>query len=187
MPRRRRHPPLPPTKMTTTSATTTTTTSTTRTGAAPCRHRPRGRSWTSSSRPASGLTIFLVDQIATCCLSRGSACTLGLLGTIVLSYLLTGLSRRCLLHLLSLILVSYLLDDIVPKSLPAPVINSYSGRTVVVTGANAGIGYEASRWLAVDYGARMIMGCRCRSTKGKCDGAAAKEGGKGQAGDRRDP
>jgi hypothetical protein len=98
---------------------------------------------------------------------------LGLLGTIVLSYSLTGLSRRCLLHLLSLILVSYLLDDIVPKSLPAPVINSYSGRTVVVTGANAGIGYEASRWLAVDYGARMIMGCRCRSTKGKCDGAAA--------------
>ena len=43
----------------------------------------------------------------------------------------------------------------------------------MVTGANAGIGYEASRWLAVDYGARMIMGCRCRSTKGKCDGAAA--------------
>jgi len=40
----------------------------------------------------------------------------------------------------------------------------------VVTGANAGIGYEASRRLAVDYGARVIMGCR---SKGKCDGAAA--------------
>jgi hypothetical protein len=50
---------------------------------------------------ALGLAIFLVDQIVTCCLSRGSACTSGLLGTIVLSYSLAGLSRRCLLHLLT--------------------------------------------------------------------------------------
>ncbi len=41
----------------------------------------------------------------------------------------------------------------------------------MVTGANAGIGDEASHWLAVDYGARMIMGCQ--STKGKRNGAAA--------------
>jgi NAD(P)-dependent dehydrogenase (short-subunit alcohol dehydrogenase family) len=63
---------------------------------------------------------------------------------------------------------------------------------VTVTGGNAGIGYEASRRLAVYYGVRMIMGCRCRSTKGKCDGAAAiinaelkkeaKESGWGSAG-----
>ncbi len=90
---------------------------------------------------ALGLAIFRVDQIATCCLSRGSACTSGLLGTIVLSHSLADLPRsRCLLHLLSLILVSYLLDHTVPKSLPAPDVDYYSGRTVVVTGANAGIG-----------------------------------------------
>jgi len=39
-----------------------------------------------------GLTIFLVDQMATCCLARWSALTLGLLGMIVLSYSLVGLS-----------------------------------------------------------------------------------------------
>jgi NAD(P)-dependent dehydrogenase (short-subunit alcohol dehydrogenase family) len=115
--------------------------------------------------------FFRIAEIFACCLDHGSACVSALLGTIVLSRssLGRGLRSRCLLHVFSLILGAHVLDRVVPASLPTPS-QLPPGRTVVVTGANAGIGYETSRRLAVDYGARVIMGCRSR---GRCDEAAA--------------
>ena len=44
------------------------------------------------------------------------------------------------------------------------------GRTVLITGANSGIGFEAARALA-EHGASVVLGCRNR---GKADEAAAK-------------
>jgi hypothetical protein len=66
--------------------------------------------------------------------SLGRNCASGLLGTIILLYLLWDLIHsRCLLHLLLLILIVYLLDHIVSKSLPASDVDYFSGRTVVIT------------------------------------------------------
>lgn len=56
----------------------------------------------------------------------------------------------------------------IPKPLPVPN-ESYAGKTVVVTGANSGVGYETARQLAVLYGMNVILGCRSKS---KCDAAA---------------
>ncbi|KAL7547108.1 hypothetical protein ACHAWF_010440 [Thalassiosira exigua] len=69
----------------------------------------------------------------------------------------------------SVVALIYLLDHRMPRPLPPADGRVGKGPTVVVTGANAGVGYEASRRLAVDYGADVILGCR--STK-RCDDAA---------------
>lgn len=58
------------------------------------------------------------------------------------------------------------------------------GKTVVITGANSGVGFETARQLAVTYGVNVVLGCR---SKLKCDAAAktindevalSKKGGK---------
>eukprot|EP00571_Detonula_confervacea_P006914 CAMPEP_0172317922 /NCGR_PEP_ID=MMETSP1058-20130122/33295_1 /TAXON_ID=83371 /ORGANISM="Detonula confervacea, Strain CCMP 353" /LENGTH=347 /DNA_ID=CAMNT_0013032609 /DNA_START=367 /DNA_END=1410 /DNA_ORIENTATION=- len=62
----------------------------------------------------------------------------------------------------------YMIDSYIPK--PLPVANeSHSAKTVVITGANSGVGYETSSQLAVKYGVQVIMGCR---SEVKCANAA---------------
>ena len=45
------------------------------------------------------------------------------------------------------------------KSFTEDSVPDQSGRTILVTGANTGIGYEAARVLA-ERGARVLIGCR---------------------------
>lgn len=62
----------------------------------------------------------------------------------------------------------YIIDSYVTK--PLPFANGTHGnRTVVITGANSGVGYETARQLAITYGMTVIMGCRSMS---KCKNAA---------------
>ena len=49
-------------------------------------------------------------------------------------------------------------------------IGDQTGRTILITGANSGIGYEAARALA-QHGAHVVLGCR---TPNKADDAAAR-------------
>ena len=49
-------------------------------------------------------------------------------------------------------------------------IGDQTGRTILITGANSGIGYEAARALA-QHGAHVVLGCRTRS---KADDAVAR-------------
>ncbi len=86
----------------------------------------------------------------------------------------TGRRSRYIYHVLSLMTIVYCLDHILPRSLPPPIAvgerNDGGNKIVVVTGANAGIGYETSRRLALDYGTTVIMGCRSKS---RCDVASS--------------
>lgn len=49
-------------------------------------------------------------------------------------------------------------------------IGDQTGRTILITGANSGIGYQAARALA-QHGAHVVLGCRTRS---KADEAVAR-------------
>jgi len=64
--------------------------------------------------------------------------------------------------------IIYLVDHHIPKPLPDPNKNNAS-KTVVITGANSGVGFETAKQLAVDYGMNVVLGCRSKS---KCDAAA---------------
>ncbi|KAG6843481.1 hypothetical protein H0H93_000855 [Arthromyces matolae] len=56
-------------------------------------------------------------------------------------------------------------------TLPPAEVVDLSGKTVMVVGANAGIGFEASRHFARMNPARLILACRSKSK-----GEAAVEG-----------
>lgn len=60
------------------------------------------------------------------------------------------------------------------KGFTAKDVPDQSGRCFVITGANAGLGYEASRVLAAK-GAKVIMACRSRA---KAEAASRRIGGK---------
>ncbi|KAL3779017.1 hypothetical protein HJC23_011456 [Cyclotella cryptica] len=81
---------------------------------------------------------------------------------------LLGRASRRIFHFISLFGIVYLVDHHIPKPLPAPDA-SFAGKTVVITGANSGVGFETARQLAVDYGMNVVLGCR---SKAKCDAAA---------------
>ena len=83
-----------------------------------------------------------------------------------------------LVHVAFLITMVYALDVYFVKPLPA-VKKSHATKTVFITGANSGVGFETARQLVVDYGMNVVMGCRSPS---KCAAAVntinseAKEG-----------
>lgn len=77
-------------------------------------------------------------------------------------------SSKQALHVLTLLGAIYVLGCYVPR--PLPVADpSHVLKTVVITGANSGVGFETARQLAVDYGVKVALGCR---SKTKCDTAA---------------
>ena len=86
-------------------------------------------------------------------------CKSAILGTIGLRYSLRTSRSRNLLHVASLLALIYLLDVYIPKPLPVPT-KGHESKTIVITGANSGVGYETARQLAVDYGMNVIIGCR---------------------------
>lgn len=120
-----------------------------------------------------GFVFFRIAEIVMCCFCYSRECASVLIGTIILHTAL-NLRGKIALHVLSIAVVVYLVDNYIPKPLPSPSkptdhLNSFPSRTIVITGANAGIGYEVSRQLGVNYGMQVIMGCRSES---RCNNAA---------------
>jgi hypothetical protein len=95
----------------------------------------------------SGEIIPLIVQYPTQCLSV-------IIGTIVVhqSSLLGPVSKR-VFHIISILGVIYIIDHYLPKPLPA-ASDSYAEKTVVITGANSGVGFQTARKLATNYGCK---------------------------------
>jgi len=97
-------------------------------------------------------------------------CKSAILGTLGLRYSLRTKRSKNVLHVISLLVLIYLCDVYIPKPLPGPNESYNESKTIVITGANSGVGYETARQLAVNYGMNVIMGCR---SKVKCDKATS--------------
>ena len=80
-----------------------------------------------------------------------------------------GRRARGPLFAVSLAALVYVLDHHAPRP-PPPSAPRHAGATVVVTGANSGVGRETARRLATEYGMRVVMGCR---SEARCRAAAA--------------
>lgn len=115
-----------------------------------------------------GFVNFRIGELGPLLFLHGRECLSALLGTLALRRNL-GPRGRVLLHVASLAAAVYVLDHRVPNPPPQAGDGRYAGLTVVVTGANAGVGYETSRQLAVDYGVNVVMGCR---NAARCEKAA---------------
>lgn len=111
--------------------------------------------------------FFRIAEIAVCSMNYGTQSISVLIGTLVLHCYLPR-RARFVLHVLSLVAIVYFCDYLLPTPPPTPGA-TYSNKTIVVTGANAGIGLETSRRLALEYGMHVLLGCR---SKVKCDEAA---------------
>ncbi len=92
----------------------------------------------------------------------------GLIGALSLRLLLPDRSMGQLVHVASLIALVYAMDVYSMKPLPA-VGAIDATKTVFITGANSGVGFETARQLVVNYGLNVIMGCRSLA---KCNAAA---------------
>lgn len=73
-----------------------------------------------------------------------------------------------LVHVVTLLGLIYACDVLVPQPLPSPN-EIYASKTVFITGANSGVGFETARQLVVDYGMNVMLGCR---NTAKCKAAA---------------
>lgn len=117
-----------------------------------------------------GFLFFRIGEIVPAISHYSLQCSSALLGNFFLHRALFDRRAKYLLHIASIVAIVYFLDTRLPKPLPSVANNeSYTLKTVVVTGANAGMGYETSRQLAVKYGVQVIMGCR---SEAKCNNAA---------------
>eukprot|EP00547_Thalassionema_nitzschioides_P013039 CAMPEP_0194261244 /NCGR_PEP_ID=MMETSP0158-20130606/45928_1 /TAXON_ID=33649 /ORGANISM="Thalassionema nitzschioides, Strain L26-B" /LENGTH=508 /DNA_ID=CAMNT_0039001361 /DNA_START=254 /DNA_END=1779 /DNA_ORIENTATION=+ len=77
---------------------------------------------------------------------------------------------RRLIYVASFCTLIYLIDFHIPKALPSAgdKVTEQIG-TILITGANSGVGYETARALAVTYGKDVMLGCRSAT---KCSAAA---------------
>ena len=116
----------------------------------------------------SGFVLFREAEL---CLLYGyypRRCLSVLNGHIAIHFSSLSLASKRVLHLIMLGILCHLVDYTLPKPVPARNSN-HASKTIVITGANSGVGYETARQLAVNYDMNVILGCR---SKYKCDKAA---------------
>jgi NAD(P)-dependent dehydrogenase (short-subunit alcohol dehydrogenase family) len=118
--------------------------------------------------------FFRIPEIVLCGLTYTTQSLSIFIGTVVLHYHIPHRARY-VLHIMTLVGIVYICDYYLlqPPPLVPPSTEDaneyYKKKNVVITGANAGIGYATSKRLAVEYGMNVIMGCRSLV---KCNEAA---------------
>jgi NAD(P)-dependent dehydrogenase (short-subunit alcohol dehydrogenase family) len=106
-----------------------------------------------------GFLFFRIAELIHLVAAYPNQCLSAFIGTVAIQFSSIGRTSKRIIHLLTLLGIIYLVDHYLPKPLPAPS-ERYAGRTVVITGANSGVGFETARQLAVTYGMTVVMGCR---------------------------
>mmetsp|Transcript_10714 Transcript_10714/g.23243 ORF Transcript_10714/g.23243 Transcript_10714/m.23243 type:complete len:480 (-) Transcript_10714:185-1624(-) len=130
-----------------------------------------------------GFAFFRVGELIPLLLGRndGAECQLAFLGSFAVRRHLDRRGKK-LLRFVTMLASIYLMDYKIPEPLPESD-GRHRGRTVVVTGANSGVGYETSRQLAVDYEMEVVMGCRsaarCRNAAGRINAEIAASKSRG--------
>ena len=113
--------------------------------------------------------FFRTFELLALVANYGMQCTSALIGTIAVGRAF-GNRGRYLLYFVSMMALIYTIDRYLPAPLPPTTDEMvHSSKTVVITGANAGVGFETARQLAVHYGMQVILGCRSEI---KCNKAA---------------
>ncbi|KAL7433052.1 hypothetical protein ACHAXM_003401 [Skeletonema potamos] len=90
-----------------------------------------------------------------------------LIGAVSLRFLSPKRSMGQFVHVATLVALVYAMDVYFINPLPS-ANESYATKTVFITGANSGVGFETARQLVVNYGMKVILGCRSAA---KCDAA----------------
>lgn len=112
--------------------------------------------------------FFRVGELAPLMYTYPIAFKTFLIGALSLRLLLPDQSMGQLVHVATLVALVYAMDVYFIKPLPA-VSEIDPTKTVFITGANSGVGFETARQLVVDYGLNIILGCRSLA---KCNAAA---------------
>lgn len=112
--------------------------------------------------------FFRVGELAPLMYTYPIAFKTGLIGALSLRLLLPDRSMSQLVHVATLIALVYAMDVYFIKPLP-DVSEIDPTKTVFITGANSGVGFETARQLVVNYGLNVILGCRSLA---KCNAAA---------------
>ena len=114
-----------------------------------------------------GFSFFRIGELIPLFATYPRQCLSAVIGTVILRRSL-GRSMRRLLHVMTLAVTVFLVDFYIPAELPS-ANDARHVQTCAITGANSGVGFETARRLAVEYGIRVILGCRSAT---KCTAAA---------------
>jgi len=118
-----------------------------------------------------GFVSFRIGELIPLVAAYPHQCISSLLGAALVLHNSVGwqMTRR-LIYVASFCTLIYLIDFHIPKALPSAgdKVTEQIG-TILITGANSGVGYETARALAVTYGKDVMLGCRSAT---KCSAAA---------------
>ena len=117
-----------------------------------------------------GFVFFRIGELVPLYYTYRTECRTAIIGTLVLRFTLSSRVAKYMLHIISLAALIYVLDHHAIKPLPDINNSLYTGKTVVITGGNSGLGFETARQLSINYGTHVIMGCRSEI---KCTKAAS--------------